>query len=80
METVASRVSVGGGGGSVVGTLAWKAPETFRGRYSEASDIFAMAGERQHQCEVQHEAAVCRHLTLCQSSIRVQREALYAGI
>ena len=44
METVASRVSAGGGGGSAVGTLAWKAPETFRGRYSEASDIFAMAG------------------------------------
>ena len=50
METVASRISAGGGGGSVVGTLAWKAPETFRGRYSEASDIFGMAGERQHSC------------------------------
>ena len=42
-ETAASRASGGAGGGSATGTLAWKAPETFRGRYSAASDTFGLA-------------------------------------
>ena len=27
----------------MAGTIAWKAPETFRGRYSPASDVFSLA-------------------------------------
>ena len=38
MQTMRSRNSAGG---SMAGTLAWKAPETFQGRYSAASDVFA---------------------------------------
>ena len=37
----ASRISLSGGGGA--GTLAWKAPEVFAGRYSEKSDVFGFA-------------------------------------
>eukprot|EP01047_Picozoa_sp_COSAG01_P079042 COSAG01_NODE_14834_length_1405_cov_0.743492_2_plen_160_part_01 len=32
----------GGGGGGLTGTLAWKAPETFAGDYTSASDCFAL--------------------------------------
>jgi serine/threonine protein kinase len=39
METV--RATLSGGSGGMAGTLAWKAPETFRDRYSEKSDVFA---------------------------------------
>ena len=53
METMASRASAGGvsaaaatssggAGGGATGTLAWKAPETFAGRYSTASDVFGL--------------------------------------
>ena len=43
METMATRASAGGGGSGEAGTLAWKAPETFNGRYSPASDVFGLA-------------------------------------
>ena len=38
MDTMRSTLT---GGGGMAGTLAWKAPETFRGRYHEASDVFS---------------------------------------
>jgi serine/threonine protein kinase len=41
METMASAMS--GAGGGMAGSLAWKAPETFRGKYSPASDVFSLA-------------------------------------
>eukprot|EP01046_Picozoa_sp_COSAG06_P054966 COSAG06_NODE_9949_length_1784_cov_1.638576_2_plen_328_part_00 len=45
-ETVASTMGTlqGGaaGGGGMTGTMAFKAPETFDGRYTEASDVFSM--------------------------------------
>ena len=39
VQTVRATVS----GGGATGTLAWMAPETFDGKYSEKSDIFAFA-------------------------------------
>jgi serine/threonine protein kinase len=41
METMATAMS--GAGGGMTGSLAWKAPETFRGNYSPASDVFSLA-------------------------------------
>ena len=43
--SVAQSVAVAGGIGSkggMAGTLAWKAPETFAGKYSAESDVFAL--------------------------------------
>ena len=39
VQTVRATVS----GGGATGTLAWMAPETFDGKYSEKSDVFAFA-------------------------------------
>ena len=39
METLRSTLSAGGG----TGTLAWMAPETFEGKYSNKSDVFSFA-------------------------------------
>eukprot|EP01044_Picomonas_judraskeda_P017759 COSAG03_NODE_3398_length_2040_cov_2.899021_1_plen_343_part_10 len=42
MQTIRTTISHAGGS-SRAGTLAWKAPETFRGKYSDKSDIFGFA-------------------------------------
>ena len=40
-QTLVTGMSAAGGG--IAGTLAWQSPETFRGRFSEASDVFGLA-------------------------------------
>ena len=40
METMATAMSARGG--SMTGTVVWKAPETFQGKYSTASDMFSL--------------------------------------
>ena len=40
LETVRSSSSAGGGG---AGTLQWMAPETFKGRYSQKTDVYSFA-------------------------------------
>eukprot|EP01048_Picozoa_sp_COSAG05_P010932 COSAG05_NODE_995_length_6259_cov_2.194805_1_plen_527_part_00 len=42
METMRSLSASSAGSGSMTGTLAFKAPETFKGQFSEASDMFSM--------------------------------------
>ena len=42
METIRTTAATGAGSGSMTGTLAFKAPETFKDQYSEASDMFSM--------------------------------------
>lgn len=37
-----TTASTHAGGGVAAGTTAWKASETFRGRYNQATDIFGM--------------------------------------
>ena len=43
MQTIRTTIGSHAAGSSRAGTLAWKAPETFRGRYSDKSDIFGFA-------------------------------------